>query len=124
MTSIHVERKSRWKSDELSGRVMQTINIRTYNLLYRDVMQKLMELSKTSKIDKSLGGCHGRRNVFVRHCAELFLTRINDRRIHKHDGYAATDPSARELHRVTEAQERKPLYFRFSIHLIIRRDAH
>lgn len=36
----------------------------------------------------------------------------------------ATDPSARELRRVTEAQERKPLYFRFSIHLIIRRDAH
>lgn len=28
----------------------------------------------------------GRPNVGVRHCVELFLTRINDRRIHGHDG--------------------------------------
>lgn len=77
------------------------------------------------KMPRHVRQAPGRQNVYVRHCVELFLTRINDRRIHgRTDGYTATDPSARELRRVTEAQERKPLYFRFSIHLIIRRDAH
>lgn len=133
LPSIHVEYWSqRKRDDELSDHIVQTINVHTRILFIIYCIAPLCKdyrIIKNKREKKSFGEDVTARTTssraskrLVRYCVELFLTRINDRWIHK---TRCTDPSASYAAWRKLAEERKPLlYFWFSIHLIIRCDAH